>query len=211
MRLKNNLLIFVIVIFLIFTYSRNPIWQTEVSLWSDVVDKSPEKARPHFNLGLALLNDNRPLEAEKEFRVTLRIAPYYHKAKYYLAESLFRTGRYREALQYLKEVEFLYEKVLPEFPEKWEGVSKAFRGPDLYNNIGSCYYYLGDLLSAERYYRKALAIDRYHLFSIKGLVTVLTDKGKIKEAISLIRETIKDMPDERGKKELYRILKDLEG
>jgi len=211
MRLKNNLLIFVTLVFLISTYLRNTVWHTEVSLWSDVVKKSPEKARPHFNLGLALLNADRYIEAEKEFRATLGIAPYYHKAKYYLAESLFRTGRYKEALQYLKEVELLYEKVLPEFPEKWEGVSKAFTASDLYNNIASCYYYLGDLLSAERYYRKALAIDRYHLFSIKGLTTVLVDAGKTKEAINFIRDTLREMPYDKEKDELYRILKELEG
>ncbi|MBI5893435.1 MAG: hypothetical protein HZB79_07280 [Deltaproteobacteria bacterium] len=35
------------------TYFRNIIWNDELTLWEDVVKKSPEKARGHSDLGLA--------------------------------------------------------------------------------------------------------------------------------------------------------------
>ncbi|MGD9332692.1 MAG: hypothetical protein PVJ53_15365, partial [Desulfobacterales bacterium] len=33
------------------TYERNKVWQNAIALWQDTVKKSPQKARPHFNLG----------------------------------------------------------------------------------------------------------------------------------------------------------------
>ncbi len=35
------------------TYARNNVWKDEISLWQDVVQKSPQKERAHRNLGLA--------------------------------------------------------------------------------------------------------------------------------------------------------------
>lgn len=36
------------------TVARNHVWRDPVTLWSDAAEKSPGKARPHFNLGEAL-------------------------------------------------------------------------------------------------------------------------------------------------------------
>jgi len=33
-----------------YTYKRNNVWKDGVSIWSDAVNKSPSKARPHFAL-----------------------------------------------------------------------------------------------------------------------------------------------------------------
>lgn len=212
MRLKaegiGGFLIFLIIsLFVLISYQRNRVWLTEVSLWEDVVKKSPLKTRPYFNLGLAYLNEERFELAEKSFRKTLFLYPDYHKAKYYLAESLYRMGIYEEALNYLKEVEFLYRNVLPFFPEKWEGVSMAFSEADLYNNIASCYYGVNNLKSAEEYYRKAILKDRFHLYAIKGLVTVLIDEGRTDEAIILLEDIIRDMRPSFKRDELVDILK----
>jgi hypothetical protein len=35
------------------TYQRNQVWQSEITLWEDVTKKSPRKARPYDELGLA--------------------------------------------------------------------------------------------------------------------------------------------------------------
>ncbi len=211
MRLKaegaGRIFIFLIIsLFVLFSYQRNWVWLTEISLWEDVAKKSPLKVRPHFNLGLAYLNRNRFELAEKSLRMTLSLYPDYHKAKYYLAEALYNLGSYEEALKYLKEVEFLYINVLPHFPEKWEGVSMAFSEADLYNNIASCYYGVNNLRSAEEYYRKALLKDRFHIYAIKGLITVLADEGRIVEAIRLLEDTIRDMPPSLKRDELVEIL-----
>jgi len=56
----------------VLTYQRNKIWKDEISLWGDVMRKSPHKARPYFNQGYfyakqgnlkqAILNFNKAAE-----------------------------------------------------------------------------------------------------------------------------------------------------
>jgi hypothetical protein len=50
------------------TYARNAIWKDELSLWRDVVEKSPNKARPHTTLGLAYRSQGQWYEAIAEFQ-----------------------------------------------------------------------------------------------------------------------------------------------
>ena len=42
-----------IAVLCLFTYQRNLLYQDPLLLWSDTVAKSPNKARPHNNLGYA--------------------------------------------------------------------------------------------------------------------------------------------------------------
>ena len=51
----SRLLIFSAILLLsIATVSRNKTWATQISIWSDTITKSPNKARPYTNLGIAL-------------------------------------------------------------------------------------------------------------------------------------------------------------
>ncbi len=43
----------VIVIFAALTFQRNRVWDSEITLWEDVIKKSPQKARVHLSLGAA--------------------------------------------------------------------------------------------------------------------------------------------------------------
>jgi len=45
------ILLLIIIAFLIASYSRNMIWKDDLSLWEDIVKKSPNKARGYNNLG----------------------------------------------------------------------------------------------------------------------------------------------------------------
>ncbi|MDD2636660.1 MAG: tetratricopeptide repeat protein [Bacteroidales bacterium] len=54
---KNRKILFVllflpILIFSYLTYQRNKVWKTDFSLWSDVIEKSPEKPRAYINRGM---------------------------------------------------------------------------------------------------------------------------------------------------------------
>ena len=50
--------VFVLVIFALSmgARSRNRLWNDEIGLWIDCAGKSPNKARPYVNLGLAYFN-----------------------------------------------------------------------------------------------------------------------------------------------------------
>lgn len=57
------------------TIIRNEVWRTPVSLWQDTVSKSPYKARPHVNLGVALHKEGRFDEAIAHYCEALKIEP----------------------------------------------------------------------------------------------------------------------------------------
>jgi Flp pilus assembly protein TadD len=79
------------------TLQRNAVWATPVTLWSDVVAKSPGKARPHLLLAESLEAVERPLDAEREYRRAVEIDPAYPPAHTSLATFLQKSGRTGEA------------------------------------------------------------------------------------------------------------------
>jgi tetratricopeptide (TPR) repeat protein len=66
------------------TYLRNRIWNSDVGLWADCVKKSPNKERPHYNLGEAFVQQGRYPEAITHFTEALRINPNYEEAHIHL-------------------------------------------------------------------------------------------------------------------------------
>jgi len=59
----------VLILLITRTYSRNRIWNSDIELWTDCVKKSPNKDRPHNNLGNAyLMMGNRSL-ALREYEI----------------------------------------------------------------------------------------------------------------------------------------------
>ena len=79
------------------TLQRNAVWADPVTLWTDVVTKSPGKLRPHQNLGDSLAAAGRLPEAEREFRTAIALAPDSVAARSSLAVVLQRLGRSSEA------------------------------------------------------------------------------------------------------------------
>jgi Tfp pilus assembly protein PilF len=58
-------------------YKRNGVWESNVSLWEDVVRKSPERARAHYNLSIIYMREGLTDKAIKHYRTTLRLNPDY--------------------------------------------------------------------------------------------------------------------------------------
>jgi len=69
-----------LLLFSFWTFERNKVWSDKITLWGDCVVKSPGKARPHNNLGVALDDRNRTDEAVDHFRQTIAIDPQFAEA-----------------------------------------------------------------------------------------------------------------------------------
>ena len=72
-----------------FTYARNLVWKTNLSLWEDVVKKSPSKLRPRLNLGVEYLQLFKPKKALEQFYIAEKIDSenwqvYYNRAEAFL-------------------------------------------------------------------------------------------------------------------------------
>jgi tetratricopeptide (TPR) repeat protein len=57
------------------THARNAVWKSPVSLWNDVVKKSPGKARGHSNLGEAYFKAGLMDEAIEHYLVAVNLGP----------------------------------------------------------------------------------------------------------------------------------------
>ncbi len=78
----------------LFTYQRNLLYQDRLLLWSDAVRKSPNKARPHNNLGYAYSLHGDWDSAIEEFRMAARLDSHYVLAQENLRDAyLHRVGR----------------------------------------------------------------------------------------------------------------------
>jgi tetratricopeptide (TPR) repeat protein len=62
------------------TYERNKIWKTELSLWNDVISKSPNKARSYYNRGLAYQKNGQLDLAISDFSKAIDLSPAYYQA-----------------------------------------------------------------------------------------------------------------------------------
>ncbi|HLZ35091.1 MAG TPA: tetratricopeptide repeat protein, partial [Nitrospira sp.] len=76
------------------TYQRNVLYSDPVLLWSDTIEKSPHKARPHNNLGHAYALRDDWERALQEFRIAVQLDPDYALAKKNLRDAyLHQVGR----------------------------------------------------------------------------------------------------------------------
>lgn len=85
------------------TVLRNRTWRDAVTLWSDVVAKSPADARARYSLGFSLAAEGREEDAIAQYREALRIDPDYASAHNDLGVALEGRGRTDEARRHYAE------------------------------------------------------------------------------------------------------------
>src|SRR3989338_5104198 len=89
------------------TNKRNSIWKAEITLWEDVVSKSPNKARGHNNIGMAYYDRNLTNKAIEEFKKTTALQPDYADAYNNLGSIYYLRRKIDEAIaEYQKAVRF---------------------------------------------------------------------------------------------------------
>jgi len=98
--LKTAFLAVIIVLFTTATLQRNVVWNTKLSLWADVVLKSPKKARTHNNLGNCYMLLGHPFQAIEEYKVALSLDPNNGESYYNLGMNLENVGIINQAVYY---------------------------------------------------------------------------------------------------------------
>lgn len=82
------------------TVSRNAVWSTKLSLWSDAARKSPMKSRSHNNLGNCYMLLQEPFNAIEEYQTAVKLDPRNIEAYYNLALNFENVGILNQAVYY---------------------------------------------------------------------------------------------------------------
>lgn len=160
------------------TYLRNMIYQDGVTLWSDVVAKSPENFRAHYNLGNALRADGRQKEAIKSYSKALILRPGYIRASDNLGVVLTEAGQVDDAINNFS-----------------EALKTRPNDPLLHCNLGLALMRKGDFQEAVGHFSEALRIKPAYTKAHSNLGITLAQQGNLKDAILHFKEALKIEPD----------------
>ena len=174
------MLCFVVTMFSLWTYQRNKVWSNELTLWTDAAKKSPNKARPHVNLGVALQERGRVEEAIDHFAKALEFMPNHAEAQNNLGAALDDQGRTREAIEHYSQA----LKVRPDYA-------------DARNNLGVALAKLGKYREAGSHFSELLRISPDDGDVHFNLANVLMTQGKLKEAINHYNDALRTHPDDQ--------------
>jgi tetratricopeptide (TPR) repeat protein len=88
----------ILAILSLWTVERNRVWQDELTLWQDCLEKSPNKWRVHNNLGKEYFRRWDTDKAIYHYQKALQINPNVIMARMNLASALAMKKRYQEAI-----------------------------------------------------------------------------------------------------------------
>lgn len=159
------------------TINRNEAWRDGITLWTDVVKKSPGKPRAAHNLGNAYLERGDYDGAEKLFLQALAINPKFETSLYSMAAISLRRGELDAALKYLEEA--ITIDPLMDFP--------------LFS-LGEGYLKRGMTAESAKCYRLAVKLKPGIPGGWRGLVQALEADGAKEEAANVAREIIRRWP-----------------
>ena len=126
----------------VLTWSRNPVWATELSLWQDAALKAPDMPRVQMNLGKALQHDGQWEAALAAYQRALELDPGRGDAYNNIGTLLHGRGDLDRAIAW-------YRRGIHRHPEE----------TDIHLNLAQALAARGDLNLAQETYRQALALD----------------------------------------------------
>jgi len=200
-----------IILFSYWTFERNNVWRDRLTLWADCVKKSPNKARPYSNLGVAQKKQNMADEAFQNFRKALQLDPNYVDAHHNLGVMLEAQNKKSEAIaHYRKAVELdptyvrsynnLGLALLEDNPD--EAIVHFIKALQIkpnfaqaHNNLGLALSKQGKISEAIDHYAKALSIEPNSAKAHLNLGDALLMQGKTEQAINHFHKSLQLDPD----------------
>ncbi len=80
------------------SFERNQVWKDRITLWEDVVKKSPGKMRGYVSLGMAYMKDHRYAEAMRVFSKGISVNPEEYRNYIFRGDTYYALGKNDEAL-----------------------------------------------------------------------------------------------------------------
>jgi len=154
----------------VLTYERNKVWQSPITLWSDVVKKSPQKTRGYYNLGAMYLKKKEYAQALENFNKVIELRPkfqstanaYHNRGMIYQKQNKAQLAlnNYTQAIQ-LNPKSFMtyYNRGLllkkhQQYPQALEDINQAI---ELKSSRDEFYITRAEILKIQKRYASSLA------------------------------------------------------
>jgi protein O-mannosyl-transferase len=196
-------------------FIRNMIWNTEESLWIDVVEKYPNLSRGHHNLGNYYQQTGQNAKALEHYKRALELPGDSHGNKHYIVHtnlgSLYASMRDDEkAVHHYKAA--IEQRIAGRFypnPYNNFGVLMLRKGrydeaeklfvtllnnarpdPVFHHNMGLLYLETGRFKKAVHEFNRALELDRKHLPCLQELGIAYKSMGQYGKAVQCFERAL---------------------
>jgi len=187
-------------------------WQNSLTLFGHTLQVTRQNALAHNNLGVALLNQGKSVEAENHFAKAMEIKPDYAAAHDNMGLILASRGKLNEAVMHYQEA----LRVKPKDDKAYDNMGIAFarmgrlneaiscfgeaikinpENADSYNNMGSAMAMRGEVEKSMDYFNKALQLDSNHAMAHNNMGLALANMGRFDKAVIHFRMALKINPD----------------
>ena len=194
------------------TWRQAAVWRDNVSLYEHTLAVTRNNWLAHNNLGHALQEQGKIVEAIEHYHQTLRIKPDYAKAHNNLGLALQEQGKMAEAIEHYRQALWIE----PDFAIAHNNLGTALRGqgeiaeaiehyhhalriePDFaiaHNNMGNALLGQGKIVEAIDRYHQALRIEPDYVEAHTSLGVALQEQGKIVKAIEHFHQALRIKPD----------------
>ena len=173
--------IIILALYVAGTITRNNVWKDNFTLWADTVEKSPDSAEAHNNLGLAYVSQGQLDRAIAEYQTALRLKPDYEMAHYNLGLAYASQGQLDRAIAE-------YQTALRLSP----GVA------EVHNNLGFAYASQGQFDRAIAEYQTALRLKPDYAMAHYNLGIAYASQGQFDLAIAEYQTALRLKPDYAG-------------
>jgi tetratricopeptide (TPR) repeat protein len=160
------------------TFERNGVWKDNITLWQDVIAKSPNKSRPYINLGTALGKAGRMQEAIKALTRAIQLNPDNSEPYVNLGAALASVSRLNEAARTLA-----------------QAVALDPENADALNNLGIVLKDIGRLDEAITVLSKAIQIQPDNAMAYFNLGRTFAKAGQNERAINALQQAIQINPE----------------
>ncbi len=170
--------VLIIAVLSVLTFQRNKVWQSEQSLWEDIITKSPAKAKPHSNLGTIYFENRRYDDALEMFNKAITFLPEYSRAYNNRAAVYIQMNKPELAIQDLN-----------------AALEMGLEQSEVYNNRGDAYEKQRKYDLALKDYQKAIELRPTNAKAHDNIGTILGGRSDHKGAIEKFNQAIAIRPD----------------
>jgi len=203
---KLNVLAAAILIgFSVLTFQRNEVWKDEVSLWNDVIHKSPHKARGYNDRGIAYYKQGQFDQAMADFNKAIELNPIFPQAFLDRGSIYMQQGRIPQAMADFSQAIAINPKYLEAYNnrsyfytltghltqalsdlDKIIEINPNYEGA--YFNRGNIYFRLNDLDKAIADYTQAITLNPRFEKPYTNLIAIYYGLNEIEKAWDLVHK-----------------------